>query len=176
MKIVTAIAALCLTTPLLTVGCASRPADVSTKPAAKAEAAQPSQVPAVAPAIPETVVVNPNQLTLEEIQSRREIEKELDRDHAAYLKAISERNVEGALSFVPAENRAAMQTELWRFLAEYNFDNWEVTSRKVEYAKGATVAKIEAILVVYQKNVVAPQKYPHETKWRRVGDMWLLVP
>lgn len=115
-------------------------------------------------------------LTVEQIAYRRNLERELDRDHAAYLKRVSERNVDGALEFVPADSRAKKQDDLWRFIGEYSFESFDVAAKKVEYDGDAAEAEIKAVLVVYMKNVVSPKQYEMLTQWRRDGDKWLLKP
>lgn len=163
MKISTAISTLCAASLILATGC------VTTGEGVKSESSTAVATAAASDAAPAP-------LTVDQIAERRNIERELERDYTAYLKRVSERNVSAAIEYAAPEAREAKQTELWQFIAEYSFDNFEIVEKNVTYGANSVDADVKAILVVYQKNVVAPSKKEYVTKWRRVGDKWQLKP
>ena len=165
MTIKTAIPTFCAGFCLLLAGCVPVSTETRQAPTGDAQAS---------PSVAEPVLAV-NQ-SVADIQAKRQMERELDRDHNAFLKRMSERNVDAALEFVIPESRPKMQTDLWHFMADYSFDNFEVISKSMNLSAKEPTAEVKAVLVVYQKNVVAPAKKEYSTKWKRTGDKWLIVP
>lgn len=154
-------------------GCVSMAEPVTEKP----EAAPAAAETAPAESRPGTAV-EPKppapQLSVEQIQARRELETALDQDVEEYLKRVASRNVDSALEFVEPSRREKVQKELWAFLSNYSVENCEVLEREVSH-EGTPGARVVVQLTVFEKRSVVPQRQRVEQRWSRVDDRWLLL-
>ena len=114
--------------------------------------------------------------TVTEAQTKRQLERELDRDVTGYHKKLVERNVDDALEYVIPEARAAKQADLWQFFSEYSVENFEIVQKDIDFKASSPRAVVKASLIVYQKNVVNPQRKEQVSTWVRIGDKWFLQP
>lgn len=157
-------AMLCVSLLLVLSGCASpEAARVEEKPAAPAVAQPKAKEQKPSP-------------TVVDIQTRRQLEKELERDVSSYFKLITERNVDGAVRHVHPDAKTSVQNDLWQLLADYNVENFEVISKAVDFEGKSPKAAVRTVLIVYQKNVVSPQRKEIGTNWVRQDDQWLIRP
>lgn len=154
---------------LLLQGCVGLP----TQPA---EEGQKSQANPQSKDEPQVKKAPPAQLSIEEIQGRRQSEKELERDVEAYYNLVKERNVEKALESVVAYEQEKVQAELWQFIAQFSIENFDIKEKKIDFDAKPYKADVTVALTVYEARTVSPKKMPVSSHWQYADGRWLVRP
>lgn len=174
LRLALAAAALCV----VMTGCAgvgtTTEAD-ATPQSATAVKAQPDKEgwTKVAPP-PATAEPPKEQLTVDEIKKRREMERKLERDLDAFYKHMIDRNVDKASRMVEPEFTDAMKKRMWRFIGKYTVENYEVIENDIDFAAEPPFAKTIASLTVYEKHSVAPKRKEFFVCWHFGGEEWVV--
>jgi hypothetical protein len=164
------------------VGVPTRPAEdgqKSSDPSAGAQSqAGGSQSPSQskAKAEPQDKKAPAPQLSIEEIQGRRQIEKELERDVETYYNLVKDRNVEKALESVVTNEQEKVQAELWQFISQFTIENFDIKEKKIDFDAKPYKADVTVSLTVYEARTVSPKKKPVSSRWQYAGGRWLVRP
>lgn len=186
MKAIAKPLALCAGLALLLAGCAptaqTKPEAAPPKPQAQAASAAPAAAaklpaPEAKPKAPEPPAPPAKpQLTLEDIQARRQIEKELERDVETYYGDLKDRNVEKAVEMTTPAAREALKKQLWEFNAQYTVETFDLKEKKIDFDKKPFRADVSMLLTIYEIRSVSPKKMPVASRWQYAGGNWLILP
>jgi len=152
---------------------ASEPAKADAPPAKAPE--NKVVVEAVKPT-PPTPAPQAPKLSVEELQARRQMEKELERDIGDYYALVKDRNVEKAVEMAPTDKQEALQTQLWQFIADFSVESFDLTDKKIDYAAKPPKANVNIVLTVYEARSVTPKKTPVSSQWLYNGGHWYILP
>jgi len=154
----------------------TKPSPEAQKPAAPAAPAA-QKAPEAKPKAPEPPPPPAKpQLTLEDIQARRQVEKELERDVDAFYGYVKDRNVEKAVEMTPGANGEALKRQLWDFSAQYSVETYDLKDKKIDFDKKPYRAELSILLTVYENRSVTPKKMPVVSRWEYADGNWLILP
>ncbi len=169
----------CLFLTFFVAGCMGAQTTTGEKPADGTAAARTTQDgktqvsadPAAEKPAPE---VKKPQVTVEQAQQRRLLEKELERDATEYWVLVKERNVEKAIKYVVADKREEVQKSLWRFISVYRVESADLKDKNVGYPVIKDKGNTSFSVTLYDKKTASFKNKEFNQQWKYLDGRWYL--
>ncbi len=169
------------------VGCAGEPStrqdgvppEVADQDSSKTPIATPydkkAALAATAEKIAERAQKEQKRRTLEEMQSQRDAKDALEKRVEKFWKYIKSGDVNTATSWIAEGIRAEEKRGLFNLLSKHGINRFRVDEMKIDYAKAGYSAKVEGVLLLFEKGSVATSKREISQQWKYIDLNWLMV-